>query len=510
MKRLLPILVSALLLGMSTTPANAINRDQMISIAETYANHTWTSTWSNYTASCSGAYTSNFLDIYGVGNHTGMAYDWGGFDTISGFDSKIDQGHGAGSHSNDGVLSCTTGVDCSGFVSRCWDLPSKKGTSTISSVSHQISPNEVLKGDAYNKANAHIRLWHYQAADGQPVIYESAGGSKRKAWHNTGITWSSFAGYVPIRYDGVTEGNGPVPGALTNPFVVDTYPHHHDYTTNVAGPSNFDVYSCAPTTGEYGPEIVYKLLLPGEGLLTASVTDGAGVDIDLHILTHKDPDTCLARDDKVVGPLALQSKKVWLIADTWSNSSGTTYPGAYSLDISFQVTAPFEAPDPGPQCGDGACNGDEACSTCATDCGECSTSCLNRCEELAEFGELCYCDPSCEQAGDCCSDYPELCGEPEEVMEPPPVVESPEEAPEPATLPVLSTAVPVQWSDLSSRSTPGPRSAGGSWNPDDSKPMDFSAEESGCQTHSAPPGFLLLSLFLMGILRAGRQRRATP
>ena len=557
MKRLLLLLSLTSFLVLAAAPASAINRDEMIAIADAYAKHTWVSTWSNYTASCSGAYTSKFLDIYGVGGHTGMAYDWGGFDTISGFDGKSAGGHGAGSHPDDGVLSCTTGVDCSGYVSRCWALTSKKGTSTIHTVSHEIAPTQVLKGDAYNKASSHIRLWHYQAGDGQPVIYESAGGSKRKVWYNTGITWSSFAGYTPIRYDGVNEGTGPAAGALNNPIVVDTFPYHHDYTTLTSGPSNFNVYNCAPSTGEYGPEVIYKLLLPGKGHLTASVTDGAGVDIDLHVLTQKDPNTCLDRDDKVVGPVALESEVAWLVADSWSNSSGTTYPGSYSLDITFQVTAPFvdpepepepePEPDPGPQCGDGSCNGDEACGTCAMDCGECPTSCLDRCGELAQPGQLCYCDTSCVNAGDCCPDYQALCvGSTScvdrcgELAQPgdacycdehcpqagdccpdydelcldegdnPQLVEPEEPA---STLPVLSTSPIARWID---ETPPTPEEAvaapGGGWEPGSMQdPKGFSTEESGCQAGRSHPGIPAFGwlLLLLGCLGMTTRRRAT-
>ena len=39
------------------------------------------------------------------------------------FDQGIKNGLGAGSYPADGILSCTVGLDCSGFVSQAWAAP---------------------------------------------------------------------------------------------------------------------------------------------------------------------------------------------------------------------------------------------------------------------------------------------------------------------------------------------------------------------------------------------------
>jgi hypothetical protein len=54
-------------------------------------------------------------------------------------------------------------------------------------------------------------------------------------------------------------------------------------------------------------------------------------------------------------------------------------------------------------CGDGVCAAGETDETCASDCGCAASDC-----ELAPFG--CYCDPGCEEEGDCCADAREVCG----------------------------------------------------------------------------------------------------
>ena len=54
--------------------------------------------------------------------------------------------------------------------------------------------------------------------------------------------------------------------------------------------------------------------------------------------------------------------------------------------------------DAEPGCGDNICDGDENDENCGQDCG---CAALN-CESIAPFG--CWCDPECEDYGDCCAD----------------------------------------------------------------------------------------------------------
>ncbi|WP_049778049.1 hypothetical protein [Caldicellulosiruptor owensensis] len=57
---------------------------------------------------------------------------------MTGFDSEISQGYAAGNvdtSSQHGYVGGTAGVDCSGFVSRCWGLASHHSTTQLKSVS---------------------------------------------------------------------------------------------------------------------------------------------------------------------------------------------------------------------------------------------------------------------------------------------------------------------------------------------------------------------------------------
>jgi Zn-dependent metalloprotease len=55
-------------------------------------------------------------------------------------------------------------------------------------------------------------------------------------------------------------------------------------------------------------------------------------------------------------------------------------------------------------CGDGHCDGDETDASCGQDCGCAELACE---ADVAPFG--CACDESCEEHGDCCADYYQLC-----------------------------------------------------------------------------------------------------
>ena len=114
--RILFLALSALLLYGSS--ASAISRNTVMTCAKAFAVHPWTLSTANRTASCSSGYQSPLHE----GDYMGLPYDWGGWAKLSDFDKQIEQGYGAGSMPEDGSLSCTTGHDCSGYVSRCWQL----------------------------------------------------------------------------------------------------------------------------------------------------------------------------------------------------------------------------------------------------------------------------------------------------------------------------------------------------------------------------------------------------
>lgn len=172
-----------------------IRRDDAIAIAASYARHAWIPTQRN---------SLHGLDPDGIRVETpdanyvssrkrdggwrpgevnvGVAYQWGGFVTLEQFDAGIRAGKYAGDiHYEKGqvVSEHAVGVDCSGFVSRCWRLPEQHSTRTLASVCVPLSdPRKLKRADILNKYDQHVVLFH-EFIDGSKSrfrCYEATGG----------------------------------------------------------------------------------------------------------------------------------------------------------------------------------------------------------------------------------------------------------------------------------------------------------------------------------------------
>ncbi len=126
----------------------------------------------------------------------GMPYKWGGFDTPETFLAGLKAGKKAGDIANDekirrdnaAVSDGSIGVDCSGFISRCWKLTSHVSTKDMPAISKKISWDDLQPGDILLK-RGHVILFH--ARDGSNILgYESA----------PMPTWRVRRGIFPISY----------------------------------------------------------------------------------------------------------------------------------------------------------------------------------------------------------------------------------------------------------------------------------------------------------------------
>ena len=98
-------------------------------------------------------------------------------------------------------------TDCSGFVSRSWNLKTSMTTTSLSSVGRQIEYNDLKPCDALLKRGSHVRLF-YSWAD--------AGKTRFTYWHEGGtttgtcsgqetVTKSRSDGYVALRYNNIRD-----------------------------------------------------------------------------------------------------------------------------------------------------------------------------------------------------------------------------------------------------------------------------------------------------------------
>lgn len=188
----------------STSVLVRVTRAEMLATARAMAEHRWVAGAAHLKAPC----VSNYRTRWKLNQVVfGVPYDWGGMDTSAAFDKKLKSGLAAGSHQDEGVSPCTTGVDCSGFLSICWKQTQKFGTSTIGKIAPTLVNANLLTdlkpGDALNLAGVHIVLFAGYSPDGTLNVYEARGSASRVVLTNNKL--ARFRPYVAIRYAGTVD-----------------------------------------------------------------------------------------------------------------------------------------------------------------------------------------------------------------------------------------------------------------------------------------------------------------
>lgn len=331
----LAITAGAGTLALGAGDAHAITRSAVMARAKAFAFHPWTCTDQNLTASCAGGYQS----VYVPGDYVGLPYDWGGYMGLFEFDQGIDAGKGAGSYPDDGVLSCTVGLDCSGFVSKAWDT-GHYTTSNLADTSTAIDASSLLPGDVFNEAGYHVAMFSHLLASGEPAMYEALG---YNVHYNVSDGWSHVDGYIPRRFTKI-EGTSvsELAGTPIKPIVIDGFPYTDTRSTKDSQSDLLDGCGAAPAKSEAGPEYVYQVTFDQPGTLTAAISDDVGVDIDIHLYTSMNTSDCVARNDTTI-TVEVDCGTYYIVTDTFKGATET--PGLYSLTATF---APANKP-----CGNG-------------------------------------------------------------------------------------------------------------------------------------------------------------
>ncbi len=136
-----------------------------------------------------------------VGENAKIPYMWGGFSTLAQFKSGLQNGRYAGDINTAGVSGYAVGVDCSGFVSRCWQLSYHSSTSDMPSITTQyLSWDQLKPGDGI-LIPGHVRLFVDKAPNGAMRVVESSA----RDWGVSYWTYSpsDLSAYVPCYYNGM-------------------------------------------------------------------------------------------------------------------------------------------------------------------------------------------------------------------------------------------------------------------------------------------------------------------
>lgn len=183
-----------------------VGRTKALQIAETYVLHQYECKPNNLAASDVTAPDGDVVRTPSwliIGSNARIPYKWGGFNTIAQFDAGLENSKYAGDIITSGVSSYALGVDCSGYVSRCWQLNEHVSTAYMHTITTQYSSWDNLKpGDAIHKVG-HVRLFVKRNLNGSFKVAEAAG-------RNWDVSYWSFSAkdletYTPRYYNGMHD-----------------------------------------------------------------------------------------------------------------------------------------------------------------------------------------------------------------------------------------------------------------------------------------------------------------
>ncbi len=206
-----------------------VSRDKTLEIADTYVKHQWTCTTANVTDGVETAPDGDLVqtpDWINIGTNFKIPYKWGGFNTLSEYDAGMSSGKYAGDIHTDGVSSYARGVDCSGYVCRCWQMSSHYSTRmmdnpTYGPITLPVSSwSEIKPGDAIHK-HGHVRLAVKRNVDGTISAVEAAGSSTDWRVDYTHYTLSQLSSYSPRYYIYMEDADVPPESPVLTSVIFD-------------------------------------------------------------------------------------------------------------------------------------------------------------------------------------------------------------------------------------------------------------------------------------------------
>ncbi|MEK9148458.1 MAG: hypothetical protein AAB267_00270, partial [Candidatus Desantisbacteria bacterium] len=182
--------------------------DEMMVTAQGYARLSWNCSSANYNrpeyaqyGQAAGGCSAHLTCDHSIGQHNnyGEAYSYGRNDDTVTFINSLAQGLGAGSHlchytNYGGPPDWATGIDCSAFVSKCWEIP-RIGTGQFDRYSCAITADRLRQGDILVIPGSHVIL--VESVSGNNVIaYEARPGG---VYNRVSRTTDRLTTYGPPR-----------------------------------------------------------------------------------------------------------------------------------------------------------------------------------------------------------------------------------------------------------------------------------------------------------------------
>ena len=223
------LLVALLTLVIRQAGAQTITRTEALRIAESYIQHRWQPSSRNllhgrdkkgievHTPDRNGGRGTPLDECWRINEENiGVAYKWGGDDTPAMFSLGIKRGKAAGDVytlekrrlDDRAVSDQAVGIDCSGFICRCWKTSKRYSTSSLADVCVKLdSPSKLQPADIMNQRRGHVLMFvkWLDKPKKRALFYEAAPFSKTRATERD-IEDLVTDGFVPMRYRHIREG----------------------------------------------------------------------------------------------------------------------------------------------------------------------------------------------------------------------------------------------------------------------------------------------------------------
>ena len=223
MNRICPSLFLLCIAAVNTVSAQSVSRTEALKIAESFVQHHWRASSKNvlhgkdangiavHTPDRGGGRGAPLAHCWTFeSENTGVAYKWGGLDTPETFDAGIKAGKAAGDVyttekrrlDGAGISAAAVGIDCSGFICRCWKLKKRYSTYSLGEICQKLPATAALEpADIMNNSGGHVLLFvkWLDPEKKRALFYESSPFSKTVASERS-VNEMTADGYLPLRY----------------------------------------------------------------------------------------------------------------------------------------------------------------------------------------------------------------------------------------------------------------------------------------------------------------------